>query len=487
MQNVRIIFRFCAALPLLVSVGLTQASDFNDRQATTLSDKLLSALVEANGVVGMGAAIWRDDKVIWTGSTGHRDIEKGLRVDRETIFRLASVSKLITATAAARLKQDNLLDVDRPVATILPYLSTNWAPLTSRQLAAHTSGLPHYQLIDMNRGGTRFATTREAVGVFRDRELLSAPGSKYFYSSWGYTLLSAVIEQRAGMPFLDYVATRITPGLVIVADATDTTNPAASRAYGFVEGKARPAAAHDYSYTWGGGGFGASPQALVEFGGRLMRGEIVSPATLAWMMSPAKLSDGSIAKDTDYAIGFGWRTATEPDGERIAHHAGVTTGARSALVLWPERSIAVSLLSNTQWVSSIEQTAMLLAAPFRPAPTGLIARACPLDVKRYEGQFGDKAIVGMARFFMEEALCVGELSVGNSLGEFLNGFPQKDATSIRIIGLDAKGGFSRAALITPIGMFDLRAQAGGGYVSRLGGTRSLALAFKQDEPKGNTQ
>ena len=93
----------------------------------------------------------------------------------------------------------------------------------------------------------------------------------------------------------------------------------------------------------------------------------------------------------------------------------------------------------------------------------------------------------MAHFSIEEGLCVGELTVGNSLGEFLNGFPQKDATSIRMIGLDAKGGFSRAALITPIGMFDLRAQTGGGHVSRVGGTRSLALVFQPAEPKGRSK
>lgn len=485
MQNVRVTFRLCAALPLLAIVGLTQASDFDERQATALSDKLLAALIETNGVAGMGGAIWRDGKVVWTGSAGHRDVEKGLRVDRDTIFRLASVSKLITATAAARLKQDNAFDVDAPVESLLPYLSRQWAPLTTRQLAAHTSGLPHYQAIDLNRGSTRFATAREAVGVFRDRELLSVPGAQYRYSSWGYTLLSAVIEQRAGVPFLDYVATRITPGLAIGADATDGSNAAASRAYAFVEGKARPAAAHDFSYTWGGGGFGATPQALVEFGGRVMRGEIVSPATFSWMMMPAKLADGSVVKDADYAVGFGWRTGTDVDGERIAHHAGVTVGARSALVLWPERFFGVSLLSNTQWTSSIEQTAMMLAAPFRPAPSGLVPRTCPLDAARYEGHFGDKAIAGKVRFSLENGLCVGELALGNSFGEYLNGFPQKDATSIRMIGLDAKGGFSRAALITPIGMLDLRAQAAGGHVARLGGARSLELVFFQANPSAN--
>ncbi len=465
------------ALALMPSVLHARPVDQKTEQAAQVSNKVLRALIETNGVPGMGAAVWRNGKMVWSGSAGYRDVDKKLPVDADTIFRLASVSKLIAVAAAARLKQDGALDVDQPVASILPYLSDKWAPITTRQLAAHVAGLPHYQTIDAQRGGVRYPNVRDAVSVFKDRDLLSSPGSKYSYSSWGYTLLSAVAEDRAGAPFLNYVAKQITPGLVIVPDATDSGNPAASRAYEFVEGQARLAAPHDFSYTWAGGGFGATPKSLAEFGGRMMGGKIVSSATFDWMLQPALLNDGGVVMDGENVIGFGWRTGKDADGDRIAHHAGVTIGARSALVLWPDRSLAVSLLSNALWVSSIEQSAMMIAAPFKPTPTGLVAAACPIKAAHYAGRFGDDRVGGIVRFVMEDGVCIGDIVVDKPLSDFFNAFPQKDALKLRVIGIDAASGLSRAALITPIGIYDFRAKTDGSHFARFGPKRELSLTF----------
>lgn len=452
-------------------------AELTNEQAAQVSEKVLKALIEMNGVPGMGAAVWRDGKVIWTGSAGFRDVERRLPVDPDTVFRIASVSKLIGVAAAARLQQEGALDVNQPVASILPYLSDKWAPLTTRQLAAHIAGLPHYQDVDAKRGGTHYASVGDAVGIFKDRDLLSQPGSKYSYSSWGYTLLSAVVEQRAGMPFLDYVAKRITPGLVIVPDATDSGDLAASKAYEFVDGQVQPAAPHDFSYTWAGGGFGATPNALVEFGGRMMRGRVVSSTTFDWMLKPAALNNGSVVMDGEDLVGFGWRTGKDIDGERIAHHAGVTVGARSALVLWPDRSVAVSLLSNALWVSSIEQSAMMIAAPFKATPAGIAPSACPVETATYVGQFGDGRITGTARFILDNGVCVGDIMFDKFLADFFNPFIQKDALKLRLIGIDAAGGLSRAALVTPIGVYDFRAQSDGSYSARFGPKRALSLRF----------
>ena len=65
-----------------------------------VSQRMLDELILMNGVPGMGAAIWKGDEIIWTGSAGMRDVERKLPVDERTIFRLASVSKLLAATAA---------------------------------------------------------------------------------------------------------------------------------------------------------------------------------------------------------------------------------------------------------------------------------------------------------------------------------------------------------------------------------------------------
>lgn len=449
-------------------------------QPGSIADRMLAALVEANGVPGMGAAVVVDGDVVWTGSAGLRDVQARLPVDRDTVFRLASVSKLITATAAAKLREEGRLDVDAPVQSMLPWLDSPWIALTPRQLAGHTSGMPHYQHVDADRGSTSFATVRDAVGMFETRALLAPPGESYSYSSWGYTLLSAVVEASADMPFLDYVAEHITPGLVIGADGSGHSK--ASRMYDFSEGELAAIPVHDFSYTWGGGGLAATPEAIALFGSRVMSGQAVSRSTFEWMLQPARLSDGSVASDRDYEVGFGWRTGSDSNGERIVHHAGVTDGARSALVLWPRRNLSASVLSNAQWVSSIEQTAEMLAAPFQerseahPASVG----ACPVRALRYEAQFGAEKLRGAARFQENDGICTGR--IGLETGGFrmwLNGFPQRDTEALEIIGVGPGRGLDRAALVTPIGLHYMRPHAGKPGFSRieLAGSRTLSIRF----------
>lgn len=448
------------------------------QKAARTSQAILSALVETNGVPGMGGAVWQDGAVVWSDAAGLRDIENHIPVDDNTVFRLASVSKVVTAVAAARLVEQGRLNIDAPVQTLVPGLSPQWPAITSRQLAAHISGIPHYQDEDDDRGGVRYATVADAVKIFKDRQLLSAPGTKYSYSSWGYTLLSAAIERAADKQFLDFLSADITRDLAIGRDATDSANPNATRAYEFNNGRVARAAPHDYSYTWAGGGLGATPRALAEFGGRLLQGALVRRETLQWMWTPAKLENGNDVADDAYRVGFGWRIATDTDGARIVHHAGVALGARSALVLWPEQSFAVSLLSNALWVSSIEQSAAMLAAPFKPTPPTLNARACPLTGTRYEGRFGDVAIRGASQFRMDDGICIGSIAGDPAMGSYFNNGPQKDLIDLRIIAIDPGTGLARAALVTPNGAYDLRAQPDGSYVASFSSKRSIVLTFR---------
>ena len=76
-------------------------------------------------------------------------------------------------------------------------------------------------------------------------------------------------------------------------------------------------------------------------------------------------------------------------------------------------------------------------------------------------------------------MCVGRISLADGpLREWLDGFPQKNAEVLELIGLDPQGGFARAAFVSPIGLHDLRAQeAPGRYVVRFGASRALAIRF----------
>lgn len=475
---------------LAVAMGLSGSATARPRDAHVepgqIADRLLAALAQANGVPGMGAAVVRDGAVAWTGSAGMRNVEAGLAVNRDTVFRLASVSKLVTATAAARLAEAGRLDLDAPVRSRLPWLDSSWDALTPRQLAAHTSGLPHYQDADQALGAKHYATTREAVGIFESRPLLAPPGAAYRYSSWGYTLLSATIEAAAGRAFLDYVASDVAPGLGIGADASsDAGDDNASATYGFVDGRVTRLPPHDLSYTWGGGGLAATPGSIALFGSRAMDGTIVSRSTFDAMLQPARLADGTPVRDRDYRVGFGWRTGIDADGHPIAHHAGTTHGARSALVVWPTRGVSASILSNAQWTSSIESTAEMLAAPFhtRPRPGRDASLSCPVDAVSYEAEFDGVRFEGDALFSERNGLCTGRISLMQGpLRTWLNSFPQHDADALEIIGTHAGAGVSRAALVSPLGLHDLRTD-GRTLRVQFGAERSLVLRLTRRGPR----
>jgi serine beta-lactamase-like protein LACTB, mitochondrial len=459
-----------------VSVGQAQPAR---PHAQRVAQHVLDALVATTGVPGMGASVWRDGQVVWIGSAGQRDVERGLAVDSLTIFRLASVSKLLAATAAARLVEQGALDIDRPVQSILPGFGAGWPPLTPRQLAAHSSGMPHYQAMDLRRGGVHYSTVPQALELIRDRQLLSPPGTRYEYSSWGFTLLSAVVEKAAGRPYLDVLRTELTNGLTILSDQTGI-NPQASVAYEFAGNRIQRAAPHDFSYSVGGAGMSATAVDLARFGGRVLSGAIVSPSTWTWMTQPARLRDGSPVTEGDYTLGFGWRVGRDLDARPIVHHAGVTVGARSVLLLYPEQRLAVSVLSNALWVSSIEATAMTLSAAFRSTAPALPRRSCPTDVRSYVGTLAGDSIAGTVAFRVVDGLCTGTLSVTNAMGRWLNSFVQADRDTVPIVGFDADGGLSRGAVVTAIGAFEWRATAeSDSYQARLG-ARELRVRLRKE-------
>lgn len=446
--------------------------------AGTVAQYLLDTLRETNGVPGMAAAVWQDGRIAWEGASGLRDIESGAPVTRDTLFRLASVSKVVTTAAAAKLAEQGRIDLDAPVQQQLPWLGTRWPAINARQLAAHTSGLPHYQAIDADRGSRFYLTGRDAVAIFAGRDLLTPPGTAYSYSSWGYTLLGALVEDKAGRPFIDYVAQEIAPGLAIRADATDSDDPNASRAYGFDQRRVVGLPRHDFSYTWGGGGLSGTAGAVASFGGRMIDGAIVRPETFDAMLVPLRLANGKLAGEGEYSVGFGWRIGRDTDGAPFVHHNGTTGGARSTIGLWRGERTAVSVLSNAQWISRMEPTAEMIAAPFRAQPAGLVAAACPVGARTYRGSFGDAPVEGAVNFRIERGLCIGTVEQAPAMLAYFGTAMQRSDAPLTIIGFDPRGGLARAGIVNPFGIADLRARADGSFAADIvDETRRLIVRF----------
>lgn len=90
------------------------------------------------------------------------------------IHRQAAANEA-SPSAAAKLAERRALDLDAPVQSLAPGLNPKWPPPTPRQLAAHTASVPHYQARD---GAVQYASVGEALTVFKDRDLLFAPGAR---------------------------------------------------------------------------------------------------------------------------------------------------------------------------------------------------------------------------------------------------------------------------------------------------------------------
>lgn len=464
--------------PLLLAPGAARAEDHHTE---ALAQALLVALHQASGVPGLSAAVWHDGRLRWQGQAGWQDLAARRPLGPETRLRLASVSKLLTATGAAWLHQQGRLDGDAPLARPGYPAWDDGTRITPRQLAAHLSGLPHYQATDLMRGRQAHADSRHAAQHWlQGRALLDKPGHRYHYSSWGYTLLGAAIEEASGLPLAEFIQTRIAPGLAIGPDQTDTDRETHSRAYEPGPMGWRVAPPHDYSYSLGGAGLSATPAALAAWGGRLLQGRLLDSDTLAWMTTPSRLADGGIARHGADAVGFGWRLRDDRQGRVTWFHNGSAIGARSALVLWPGApATSAALLSNASWVSAIDDSARTLAGLFRPRPAeaSAPALACPAAGQRFSGRWGDQRLTGVVQGSPEmPGPCPRRLVLDRPPTGFDNGGPPRSPAALSLVALPPGPGVTRAALATPLGLFQLEATGDSALAGSVAG-REWVLSF----------
>ena len=152
----------------------------------------------------LSIAFYKDD-FVWKKSFGYADLEHKIPANPDTRYRLASISKPITAVGILRLMQEGKLKLDDEVQEYVPYFPRKRWPVTIRHLLGHLSGISHYRNYDEEGHFTKHFTTEESVGVFKDWQLENEPGTRYRYTTYGFNLLGAVIEGASGKPYAKYM------------------------------------------------------------------------------------------------------------------------------------------------------------------------------------------------------------------------------------------------------------------------------------------
>src|SRR5258708_721809 len=203
-------------LAILVALCSTVAARCTAQDSKLAASKLtqieaaISRFTAATHVPGLSVAIVENGDYEWAEGFGFADLENNVPASEHTLFRLASISKALTATAAMELWERGQLDLDAPVQKYCPSFPQKSWPISTRQVMGHLAGIRHYKSgsqDDPEVGNTKHFDDPIKAGLdfFENDALLSQPGSQFHYSTHGYTLVGCVIEGASGAKYVDFV------------------------------------------------------------------------------------------------------------------------------------------------------------------------------------------------------------------------------------------------------------------------------------------
>ncbi len=318
--------------------------------------------MEAGSVPGLSVAVWAEGELQWAEGFGFADLEQRVPVEPETKFRIASISKALAAAGVGVLMQEGRLDLDLPVQRYVPEFPEKRWPVTTRQIAGHIGGVRHYAG-DEFASAVAYDDVVDALEIFADSPLQSEPGTEYSYSTYGWNLVSAVMQGAAGEPFLDFMRSRVIEPLGLnetIAEHVDSLIPGRARFYQSSEGHIVNAPYVNNSNKWAGGGYLSTARDMVRYGASYLTNEILSPQTVTELWTPLRPREGTSI------YGIGWNHDLR-DGVDTAWHTGGAMGGTTILIIQPERGIVVALLTNLQGVGGLGATADQIANFFAGA------------------------------------------------------------------------------------------------------------------------
>jgi CubicO group peptidase (beta-lactamase class C family) len=316
-----------------------------------------AATIAQNTVApGLAAAVVQDGRIVWSEGFGYADAARRQPALPDTLFRIGSLSKLLTATTLARLVARGAISLDAPVNALVPEYTG--APVTFRQLAGHLGGIRNYAAGEYVNT-VHYATVPAAVARFGRDPLIAAPGEKYAYSSYGYTLLGAALERALRVPYLELVRREVLRPMHMRDTGVEPPAVQSARVARFYdktdEGEVVEARAIDLSDRVPAGGLLSTADDLARFA---MGTLDLPPAVQALLFTPQQTSAGQAT-----GVGLGWRVATDDRGRRYVHHGGDSLGGRAFLLVYPEQRLAVALLANLSFAGFSEKEARALAEP----------------------------------------------------------------------------------------------------------------------------
>lgn len=326
---------------------LAACANENAREAGVCNDPdldpahFIEKLVEKKSFPGISVAVGVGNDIEWTYGYGYGDVANAAPIEPEkTKFRIGSTSKALTGFALAKLQQQDQLDLDRPVNSILTDLPLHYDGITIRQLAGHLSGVRHYNDFSELGNTIEYLASRNALDIFVNDPLVASPGTEFFYSTYGYTVISAALEIQYQKHFLELMSEIAFDPLEMtntVPDRLTIVPPERTQFYYLDENRQLIIGDEiNSSNKWAGGGFLSSAVDLARFGLAHFDDSILTKETRELLWTSQQNIQGEA---TQYGIGW----FVEDDW---VQHPGGALGGSTLLRIYPEKKVVIVLMAN---------------------------------------------------------------------------------------------------------------------------------------------
>lgn len=312
--------------------------------------KRLAAAVEyevnSKQLPALSIALVEGDDVLWSQGYGFQDAEKKVPATADTIYRVGSISKLLTDISLMKLVEQGVLDLDAPVVDYLPDFkpnNTTGKPITLRMLMTHRSGIVRESPV-----GSYFdpagPSLDQTVASLNGTPMIYEPDTRTKYSNAAIAVVGAVLESKLSGRHADLVNKEIFEPLQMTSSSFELTPQIDSRlstAYMWTYDNRRFAAPKFLLGTGPAGNLYSTVLDLCKFTslifneGKTKRGQVIQPETLKLMTTAQVDSDG---KPQSFGIGF---AVGELDGNKKIGHGGAVYGFSTQLEALPDRKLGV--------------------------------------------------------------------------------------------------------------------------------------------------
>ena len=324
--------------------------------------------------------IVRDGYVLADRNFGSANIGWHISNAASTRFHIGSLTKQFTAASILLLAERGKLRLDDPVSKYIDNPPTAWNGITLLHLLTHTSGIASITDLSPEQAAlSRGGTPAEIVERFRNQPLLFPPGTQARYSNSGYILLGMVVEKASGEPYATFLKKNIFDPLGMrdtgVDNGVDVVENLAL-GYRLQAGKLVHAEFVDMQIPFAAGDLYSTTNDLARWEEGLFGGKLLRSDSLQRMITPGM---------GDFGLGV---VVKQEQGERVISHTGGIQGYVADLRYYPDRRIAVIVLSNTE----SKETLALSEQLSKQAVSGSLSFSAPADALRDEILTADRQL-----------------------------------------------------------------------------------------------